>query len=521
MRARWQAVSGRRCLALLEVRNVSKTFGGTRALSGGLARRRPGRDRRAPRRERRRQVDAHQDPGRGLLARRGHDQLRRPGRLARAAQDAGRLHPPGPRPHRVDDGRREHLPDARLSPRRRRLIDWNAARSRAAQALALLDADIHPDVRINALSRTDKSLVAIARALAAEAEILVLDEPTASLPADEVARLFKALRRLRDRNVGMIYVSHRLDEVFEIGDRVVVLRDGRVAGERRIGETTPEEVILLIVGREPSQVFRRPPQRQGRAAADPRAPDRRRRSGRSTARSTPARSSGSSACAAPGRSMSGARSSGSSPMTGGRATLEGAPLAPRSPRRGDARRREPRRRRPGGGIGDAHALGAREHVREPAGGRTSASSPTSRRPARAPPRGRWARRWGSGPTTRSWRSSSSRAATSRRWCSGAGCTCGAGSTSSRTRRPAWTWAPRPRSTGSSTWRCRPEPRIIIVSTDFEEIAKVCHRALVFDRGRVVAELAASDLSIENLLAAASARVGHAASETSEGPHAVH
>ena len=162
----------------------------------------------------------------------------------------------------MDDGRREHLPDARLSAQRR-LIDWDAARRRAARALAILDADIDPDVRIQSLSRTDKSLVAIARALAAEAEILVLDEPTASLPADEVARLFKALRHLRDRNVGMIYVSHRLDEVFEIADRVVVLRDGKVAGERRIGETTPEEVILLIVGREPSQVFRRPPQRQG------------------------------------------------------------------------------------------------------------------------------------------------------------------------------------------------------------------------------------------------------------------
>ena len=61
----------------------------------------------------------------------------------------------------------------------------------------------------------------------------------------------------------MIYVSHRLDEVFEIADRMVVLRDGRVAGERGVAETTPEEVILLIVGREPSQVFRRPAQREG------------------------------------------------------------------------------------------------------------------------------------------------------------------------------------------------------------------------------------------------------------------
>ena len=119
-------------------------------------------------------------------------------------------------------------------PRRHGLIDWSAARRRAAAALEVLGADIDPDVRIQSLSRTEKSLVAIARALAAEAEILVLDEPTASLPADEVARLFAALRRLRARGVAMIYVSHRLDEVFEIADRMVVLRDGRVAGERLV-----------------------------------------------------------------------------------------------------------------------------------------------------------------------------------------------------------------------------------------------------------------------------------------------
>src|SRR5205823_3085443 len=113
-------------------------------------------------------------------------------------------------------------------PRRFGLIDWNATRTRAAAALDVLGADIDPDQRVHALTRTEKSLVAIARALAADAELLVLDEPTASLPADEVARLFAALRRLRTRGVGMIYVSHRLDEVFEIADRMVVLRDGRV-----------------------------------------------------------------------------------------------------------------------------------------------------------------------------------------------------------------------------------------------------------------------------------------------------
>jgi ribose transport system ATP-binding protein len=148
-------------------------------------------------------------------------------------------------------------------PKRHGLVDWEAARGRAASALERVGAEIDPDLRIQDLSRTEKSLVAIARALAADAEILVLDEPTASLPADEVARLFEALRRLRARGVGMVYVSHRLDEVFEIADRMVVLRDGRVAGERIVAETTPDQAIMLIVGREPSQVFRRPAERRG------------------------------------------------------------------------------------------------------------------------------------------------------------------------------------------------------------------------------------------------------------------
>ena len=148
-------------------------------------------------------------------------------------------------------------------PRRFGLVDYRAAERRARAALSLLGADIDADVRVQNLSRTEKSLVAIARALAAECEVLVLDEPTASLPADEVARLFAALRRLRTENVGMIYVSHRLDEVFEIADRVVVLRDGQLAGERLIKDVTPEELILMIVGREAAQVFRRPPRRDG------------------------------------------------------------------------------------------------------------------------------------------------------------------------------------------------------------------------------------------------------------------
>ena len=155
-------------------------------------------------------------------------------------------------------------------PRRAGLIDWRGARHRAATALAAVGGGIDPDARVGGLSRTERSLVAIARALAVEAELIVLDEPSASLPADEVARLFAVLRRLRDggdgaAGVGMIYVSHRLDEVFELADEVAVLRDGRLVGRRRVAETTPDELVRLIVGRPPEQVFVRP----GAAAPEP------------------------------------------------------------------------------------------------------------------------------------------------------------------------------------------------------------------------------------------------------------
>jgi ribose transport system ATP-binding protein len=139
----------------------------------------------------------------------------------------------------------------------RGIIRWRECERVAQEALALVGCDIDPDTRILSLSRTEKSLVAIARALVVESDFLVLDEPTASLPADEVERLFSAMRSLKARGVGMIYVSHRLDEVFRIADRVVVLRDGRLVGEDRIADTTPARLVGMIVGRDTLEVFRK------------------------------------------------------------------------------------------------------------------------------------------------------------------------------------------------------------------------------------------------------------------------
>ncbi len=148
--------------------------------------------------------------------------------------------------------------------RRRRFgIDWRRMNDQAREALALVGCAFDPDTRVASLSRTEKSLVAIARALMVDCDYLVLDEPTASLPADEVERLFAAMRRLKARGVGMIYVSHRLDEIFRIADRVAVMRDGLKVGETAVGETTPAELVSLIVGRSDLELFRKAALRPG------------------------------------------------------------------------------------------------------------------------------------------------------------------------------------------------------------------------------------------------------------------
>ena len=148
--------------------------------------------------------------------------------------------------------------------RRNGLINWSETERRASEALAMVGCDFDPTTRVQDLSRTEKSLVAIARALAVEADVLVLDEPTASLPADEVERMFKVLRDLRGRGVGMIYVSHRLDEIFRIADRVAVLRDGKLVGVQAVKQTTPTELVSMIVGREVKDLYVRADLQRGK-----------------------------------------------------------------------------------------------------------------------------------------------------------------------------------------------------------------------------------------------------------------
>jgi ribose transport system ATP-binding protein len=138
----------------------------------------------------------------------------------------------------------ENMALTRGFDRRFGLISWARCKRAAREALHRVGVDIDPDTRVRSLSRTEKSLVAIARAITTSAKIVVMDEPTASLPADEVARLFDAVRSMRAHGVAVIYVSHRLEEIFAIADRVVVLRDGRLAGSRAIQDTDPGDLVI-------------------------------------------------------------------------------------------------------------------------------------------------------------------------------------------------------------------------------------------------------------------------------------
>ena len=374
------------------------------------------------------------------------------------------------------------------------------------------------------MTRTEKSLVAIARALAADAEMLVLDEPTASLPADEVQRLFDALRRLRQHDVGMIYVSHRLDEVFAIADRMIVLRDGRVAGERVVAETSPEETD--------------PPDRGPGAVPGLPAPPERRGAARLRVDRLRVGTVGPISCEvhageivglvglrgagqeAVGRTLFGLRR-----PSAGRIVIDGADTLVSSPR---AAMEAGVNLVCGDRVGESilPSLAVRENMflnpRRPARHRWPGSIPGPRRGGPAPR--------GAGRPASQRSEARHRAPVGRQPAEGRG---------RPLARPEREDLRFEDPTAGVDVGAKAEiyrlfdvalqagAAIIIVSTDFEEVAKVCHRAIVFDRGAVVNELAAEDLSIGNLLAAASANIPRkypteaVPGSASGAPHAVH
>jgi rhamnose transport system ATP-binding protein len=136
-----------------------------------------------------------------------------------------------------------------------RRIDWKARRSQAAELLQRVGARISPEAYAADLTMPEQQLVEIARALGADARVLIMDEPTASLSEEETQNLFRVIRELRGAGAGIIYISHRLDELPVIAARVTVLRDGRTIDTREMSQVDRAELIRMMVGRELSAVF--------------------------------------------------------------------------------------------------------------------------------------------------------------------------------------------------------------------------------------------------------------------------
>ena len=134
-------------------------------------------------------------------------------------------------------------------------IDRTAQRLRAKQLLRELEVDLDPELPMRRLTVAQTQVVEIAKALGREADVVLMDEPTAALSDQEVAALFRAIAQLKARGVAVVYTTHKMDEVFRLADRISVLRDGRLVSTEAASEMSPAKLIAMMVGRELADIF--------------------------------------------------------------------------------------------------------------------------------------------------------------------------------------------------------------------------------------------------------------------------
>ncbi|MDX8464052.1 ATP-binding cassette domain-containing protein, partial [Mesorhizobium humile] len=135
------------------------------------------------------------------------------------------------------------------------IVDRKALNRRAVALLKEVGLDVDPRTRVEALGVAQMQLVEIAKALSYDSKLLVLDEPTATLTPPEIKRLFSIIKRLKAKGVTIIYISHRLHEVFEIGDRVTVLRNGRLVATRDLHGLSVPDIVRMMIGRDIADEF--------------------------------------------------------------------------------------------------------------------------------------------------------------------------------------------------------------------------------------------------------------------------
>lgn len=148
------------------------------------------------------------------------------------------------------------------------LVDWSGMAKRSVALFERLGVTLDPYSKARGISIADQQIVEIAKALSTDARVIVMDEPTAALSSKEVERLFTVVHNLRDQGSAVVFVSHRLDEVFALCDRMTVMRDGSTVGVSMISDTSEPEVVKMMVGREVSELFPKLEPRIGRVVLE-------------------------------------------------------------------------------------------------------------------------------------------------------------------------------------------------------------------------------------------------------------
>ncbi len=130
------------------------------------------------------------------------------------------------------------------------LIDWKEMHRQAQAILKDMNYDLDPHAQVGTLGIAKKQIVEIVKAISSQCKMIVFDEPTASLSPKEIETLFVIINKLKARGIGIVYISHRMPELYEIGDRVTVLRDGKKIETRNISDVTPEDLVTMVSGKK-------------------------------------------------------------------------------------------------------------------------------------------------------------------------------------------------------------------------------------------------------------------------------